>query len=323
VYFPYPARDPKSDLAIPLGGCSELNGFQALAYVRSRTLEFYSSVAHQFLLADPTADIGRIARQQQFIRELAGIAVQRSLEDPITANDIVDEVVGYLEFDQNLSKTDILNLLDAFRTVNPNDSSHLEFETLPWQYGPMQGAQDVLYVNYPSDESVLAQLRDFSGINTSPAVKTILPRQVSVKVVDTASNGALAQATLHDLVQKAGFHAGGTGVASAPAHTEVLYKPGDINQGDLLLQYLAPTTQLLESPSIKGADVEVVLGKDFTAITLPNGGGSVTVGPSVTQTPQAVGPSATDNAGDTYASGGGTVSAAQFGPPIPEGPPCK
>ncbi len=193
VYFPYPARDQKSDLAIPLGGCSQLNGFQALAYVRSRTLEFYSSVEHKFILADPTADIGRIARQQQFIRELASIAVQRSLEDPITANDIVGEVVGYLEFDQNLTKTDILNLLDAFRTVNPSDTSHLEFETLPWQYGPMQGAQDVLYVNYPSDESVLAQLRDFSGISTSPVVKTILPHQVTVKVVDTASDAALAR----------------------------------------------------------------------------------------------------------------------------------
>ena len=178
-------------------------------------------------------------------------------------------MVGYLEFDQNLTKTDILNLLDAFRTVNPSDTSHLEFETLPWQYGPMQGAQDVLYVNYPSDESVLAQLRDFSGISTSPVVKTILPHQVTVKVVDTASDAALAQGALHDLVQKAGFRSGGTGsVASAPAHTEVLYRAGQINQDDLLLQYLSPTTQLLESPSLKGADAEVVLGKDFTAITL-------------------------------------------------------
>ncbi len=67
------------------------------------------------------------------------------------------------------------------------------------------------------------------------------------------------------------------------------------------------------------------MGKDFTAITLPSGGGSVTVGPSVTQTPQAVGPSSTDSAGDTYANGNGngSVSPAEFGPPIPEGPPCK
>jgi LCP family protein required for cell wall assembly len=324
VYFPYPARDPKSDLAIPLGGCSELNGFQALAYVRSRTLEFYSLLSHQWILADPTADIGRIARQQQFIRELAGIAVQRSLEDPITANEIAGEVLGYMEFDQNLTKNDIFNLLDAFRTVNPNDTSHLDFETLPYMYGPMQGAQDVLYVKTPDDQSVLAQLRDFSGIATSGSIKTITPPQVHVKVVDATGSAALAQSTLHDFVQKAGFRSGGTGsVAHPPDHTEVRYKPGAIDQGELLLQYLTPTTQLLEDPTIKGATVEVVLGKDFTSITLPSGGGSVSVGPSVAGTPQAAGPSTTDSAGDTYANGNGAVNPAVFGPPIPKGPSCK
>ena len=324
VYFPYSARDQKSDLAIPFGGCSMLNGFQALAYVRSRTLEFYSTVSHQWILADPTADIGRIARQQQFIRELAGIAVQRSLEDPITANEIAGEVLGYMEFDQNLSKNDIFDLLDAFRSVNPNDTTHLDFETLPWMYGPMQGAQDVLYVKTPDDQSVLAQLRDFSGVATAGSVKTVTPGQVRVRVVDTSTRAALAQGALDDFVHKAGFLSGGTGVAAHPVdNTQVRYAPGAITQGELLLQYLAPTTELIEDPTLKGADVEVLLGKDFTSITLPSGGGSVSVGASAGGTPQAVGPSSTDSAGDSYANGSGGVNPAQFGPPIPNGPPCN
>ena len=316
VYFPYPARDQESGLAV-LGGCIQLNGSQALAYARSRTLQFYSTMSKQWILADPTADIGRIARQQQFIRELAGIAVARSLQDPATGLDIVNRVLRYLVFDQNLSKNDVLSLVDDFRTVNPNDTSHLEFETLPWQTGPNQNGADVLYVKQPDDQTILARLRDFSGTDTSASV-TVTPRQVHVRVADGTGTAGLAQSTLNDLVHRAGFLSGGIGTVSGTvSHTEVRYKPGSITQGELLLQYLAPTTQLVEDPNLT-TGVEVVLGKDFTSISIPNGGGSVSAGPSV-GTPQATGPNATDNAGDTYASGGSTVNPALFGPTMPVG----
>ena len=94
----------------------------------------------------------------------------RSLQDPLTGNDIVDRVLHYLVFDQNLTKNDVLTLVDDFRSVNPNDTSHLEFETLPWQEGPTQNGADVLYVQQPQDQTVLARLRDFSGTDTSGSV---------------------------------------------------------------------------------------------------------------------------------------------------------
>jgi len=243
VYFPYAARDQESGLGV-LPGCIQLNGSQALAYARSRTLQFYSTLTKQWILADPTADIGRIARQQQFIRELAGIAVARSLADPLEGNDIVNRVLHYLVFDQNLTKGDVLSLVDDFRSVNPNDTSHLEFETLPWQEGPMQNGQDVLYVQHPQDQTVLARLRDFSGTDTSGSVTTRTPKQVRVRVAD--GDASLATSALNDLVQKAGFKSGGVGhVSGTVGTTQVRYRPGSITQGELLLQYLAPTTQLL------------------------------------------------------------------------------
>ena len=319
VYFPYAARDQESGLGV-LPGCIQLNGAQALAYARSRTLEFFSTLSNQWILADPTADIGRIARQQQFIRELAGIAVARSLQDPATGLQIVNQVLGYLIFDQNLSKNDVLSLVDDFRSVNPNDTSHLEFDTLPWQSGPMQQGQDVLYVQEPQDQTVLARLRDFSGTDTSGSVSTVTPKQVRVRVADGTGNGALASSTLADFVGKAGFKSGGIGhVSGTVSTTQVRYKPGSITQGELLLEYLSPNTQLVEDPSLTGVGVEVVLGKDFTAITIPSGGGSVTTGQNV-GAPQATGPNGQDNAGDTYATGSGTgVNPAQFGPAAPKG----
>jgi LytR cell envelope-related transcriptional attenuator/LytR_cpsA_psr family len=317
VYFPYLARDQESGLSV-LPGCIALNGGQALAYTRARTLEFYSNVTKQWMLADPTADIGRIARQQQFIRELAGIAVQRSLQDPLTANDIVSRVLHYLIFDQNLSKNDVLSLVDAFRNVNPKDTSHLEFQTLPWAPGPDQNGQSVLYVKQPDAQTVAARLRDFSGTDTSASAASVTPKQVTVNLLDSAATSGLAQATLSDLVKRAGFVAGKVGQTGGNlSHSEVHYKPGAIAQGELLLEYLPANTSLVADASIKGAAVEVLLGRGFSTIVLPNGGGSISTGP-VAGTPQAQGPSA-QYGGNTYANGNGDVDPARFGIPAPKG----
>lgn len=320
VYFPYPARDQETGLNVP-GGCLSLNGQAALAYTRSRTLQFYSSVEKQWLLADPTADIGRINRQQQFIRELAGIAVQRSLEDPLTANSIVDRVLKYLVLDQNLSKDDIFSLVDAFRTVNPNDTSHLEFQTMPWETGPDQNGLSVLYVKEPDDQGLLARLRDFSGKTTIAPIQVVTPQNVKVRFLDGGGASVSASSALFDLVRRGGFQSAGVGTASAPvAQTEVRYRPGAFTQGALVVEYLQPAARLVVDPTIKGTDVEVVLGRDFRSIVLPAGKADATAGPS---TGSAV--AGAPQAGDTTAqtSNGTSVDPARFGPPILKGPPCR
>ena len=320
VYFPYPARDLETGLR-ELGGCVLLDGSSALAYTRSRELEFLSLTQQQWFSADPTADIGRIARQQQFIRELAGIAVQRSLNDPVTANTVVDRVLENLTIDQNLSKSDIFSLVDAFRTVNTNDTSHLEFQTLPWATGPDQAGQSVLYVKEPDDQPLLARLRDFTSTNPNPSGLTVKPNSVKVQVVDGTGGSFNAQSVLNDLVQKAGFVSGGTSSALAPVTTtEVRYRPTAITQGELVLNYLSPQARLVADPSLKNADVAVVLGKDFKSIVLPSGGASGSAGSSA-GTPVAGPPAPSDT---TAATGSGTgLDPAKFGTPIPKTAPCR
>jgi anionic cell wall polymer biosynthesis LytR-Cps2A-Psr (LCP) family protein len=165
TYFPYPARDLESNLAVRSPGGVRLDGPASLEYVRSRTLQYQSTMTHRWIDADIVPDIDRIARQQDFIRHLAALAVAKSLNDPLLANDVVDEALAKLKVDQNLSKADVLSLVDAFRTVNPNDTSALDFQTLPWQPGPNQSGQQVLYVKNPDAQAMVAQLMDFSMIS--------------------------------------------------------------------------------------------------------------------------------------------------------------
>ena len=178
VYVPYQARDTLTGLYQPIAGCESFNGADALAYVRSRDLEYYSQRRQSWLPADAVPDIDRIARQQQFIKTLAGVAVHDSLSNPLTANTIVDRVLEHLTIDSALSKSDVLDLVDAFRSINPNDTGHVQFATMPWVEGPNQGGQNVLYLRQPEADALLTRLGGAANpsevsINGAPPVGTV------------------------------------------------------------------------------------------------------------------------------------------------------
>src|SRR5690349_21099991 len=113
VYFPYPARDRKSGLDVPAAGCQALDGHQALAYVRSRYLEY--RIDGRWRDASPRADLDRIDRQHEFLRKLADTAVRAGMSNPLTASRIVDRIVAKLTVDTKMSRGDLLGLVNAFR----------------------------------------------------------------------------------------------------------------------------------------------------------------------------------------------------------------
>lgn len=174
VYFPYPVRDDDTGLYSPVAGCKLLDGKAALAYARARHLRYYSFPRAAWLAPDASADLARIKRQQDFMRRLASIAVAKSLNDPITANNVVDEILTYLKVDDSLGKEDLLALIDAFRNVNPDDSSKVQFLTLPSRNGSA-GNLSVLYAQEPDATAVLTTLRDTTGDVTSTAPTTTAP----------------------------------------------------------------------------------------------------------------------------------------------------
>src|SRR5436190_6438110 len=81
VYFPAPARDAFSGLRVAKAGCLFLNGNGALSYVRSRHYQYYEGGRWH---DEGDGDIGRIQRQQEFIRRVLrkgrGVRDQCSLD---------------------------------------------------------------------------------------------------------------------------------------------------------------------------------------------------------------------------------------------------
>jgi hypothetical protein len=109
------------------------------SYVRSRSLEF--PAAEQPLGVGRCRARHRSDRASGFIRSSPATARWRKLNDPFTAKEIADRVIENLTVDDAFSSDEMKSLIDAFRTINPEDTSALNFQTFPWKNGPARTAR--------------------------------------------------------------------------------------------------------------------------------------------------------------------------------------
>ena len=126
IYFPTAARDSFSGLSQD-AGCRQLDGDQALTYVRARHYEYLDPETNRWR-EDPLSDLTRIQRQQYFMRSLADAAIAGGARNPTTAVALLDNISNSLSKDQNLDWNDVKALINVFRDLDP---SSIEMLTLP------------------------------------------------------------------------------------------------------------------------------------------------------------------------------------------------
>ena len=129
VPFAYRTKDEQVGFREVGPGCVELRGSQALAYVRSRSGYRYFDETHQQWLSDPTGDIGRIARQQDFLRRSMQRALDRGTSNPATANALLNVALSRVITDDRLTPRDLLSLAQAMRKLN---TSSVNSYTVEW-----------------------------------------------------------------------------------------------------------------------------------------------------------------------------------------------
>jgi LCP family protein required for cell wall assembly len=268
IAFPYPARDAKTGLAVEQAGCQHLGGEQALAYVRARDFEQLKDGAWQ---ADPTADLGRISRQQYFLRTLANEAVHVAQRRPWRAPKILDSSLGSLRRDPKFG-------LSAFRRLAyglHGQGGNIESITLPTKPQNIEGAA-ALVVDEPRAASVLARLRSAAKKKKPPAPPAgVSPGDVHIGVQNGSGRTGVASSALASL-RRAGF------AVEPPATnadrsdyetTEVQYArdtEGSEDKARFVLAYLGGAGKIVGVDSIAtGDDVTLVIGGDFAEITSP------------------------------------------------------
>ena len=280
VYADAPARDEMTGLDIPQVGCNELDGYQALAYVRSR---YYETWERGRWVSGTNSDIDRIGRQQDFIRRMMKKAISSGLSNPLTLNRLIGIGVDNVRVDQAMSTKDITTVARRFRSIDPDTVDML---TLPTSDGYIGGAA-VQLLDAAQAQQYIDRLNGIAP--PPPAAPAILPSSIAVQVLN--GNGGDASATVAAAaLAQAGFHVASTGNALSfdYARTIVQYAPGQQAKAAVVSTTLAAGAKVEEDRTLVGADVTVVLGLDYTGLraTTP----AVTAAPSSTQAPGATTP---------------------------------
>ncbi len=153
--FPYPARDALAGLRITRAGCQHLDGGQALAVARARHYRYLQGGRWH---ADPLSDLGRIQRQQTFLRVVLQTAIAKGLTNPVRANQFAGAVVGSLTKDSYLTVAGAVGLARQFHGFN---AAGLRTQTLPTVAADhYQGFGDVLLLKQPDVGRAVASFLD-------------------------------------------------------------------------------------------------------------------------------------------------------------------
>ncbi|MDQ6948704.1 MAG: LCP family protein, partial [Actinomycetota bacterium] len=173
VYVDAPARDSNTGLDIPVAGCSQLDGFQALAFVRSR---YYETYEHGQWLHGSNSDIDRITRQQDFIRRIMSKSVSSGLSNPLTLNRLIGIGVANIKVDGAMSTKDITTLARKFRSL---DANAVEMLTLPTTDSYAGSAA----VQLLDKEKAYEYIDRLNG-KTAPPAAAVQPADVPIRVLN-------------------------------------------------------------------------------------------------------------------------------------------
>jgi LCP family protein required for cell wall assembly len=252
VPIPHPARDTESGLDIPEAGCHTLDPTEALAYVRSR---HYEEEIDGRWVEDLRSDIGRIARQQDFIRRALSRAIDRGARNPGTLDQLIDVGLSGITVDGELTADDIFDLGTRFRSFDPDALTTYSVEGTPDTVGE---AQILRIVEGPETEATLSIFRGGAPEDLEPEGVRLTVRNGT----GTPRQGAEATEALRG----AGFIANVSGDEpnGGAAGTVVRYPPAQEAAADLVARWLVGGARLEVDDGSEG--LELVTGPDWQGV---------------------------------------------------------
>ncbi|MFE2228701.1 LCP family protein [Streptomyces kronopolitis] len=254
-----PLRDSYTGLALPVGK-SQLNGGQALQYVRSRHI-------------DGSADLGRMQRQQRFLAALIHrITSSGVLMNPIRFRDVADTMLRSVRADSGFGAGDLVDLGQAMRGFTPSSS---EFTSVPLtgtartvpgvgstvQWDPVRAPK--LFQAIREDKPLAAHR---GGTAPRGRVVDVPPAQVQVRVDNGSGRGGAGTSVAGEL-RATGFAtagAPGTSPLGTVPRTVIAYDPRWDRSARSLAAAL-PGAELHPANG-QGPVMRVTVGRDHRAV---------------------------------------------------------
>jgi hypothetical protein len=256
MYFDSPMRDDNSGLNITEAGCTTLDGTQAIGFARSRHLEYKDAKGKWH--SDPTGDLGRITRQQLFIRKVIDKAKAKATSlDFRGTNDLINAAVKNITVDKSFGLDTMLALTKEFKAFSGDQMVSHPLPTTPFT---TNGGAQVLKLDAAAAAPIFAL---FKGADAEPELK---PSDVTLSVQNSSGvNGAAAKA--QGQLQTVGFTVSSTDTGTTSASTtQVLFGSGADAKAALVAKHVKGGVEPKADSSLAEGEVRLVLGKDFFGI---------------------------------------------------------
>lgn len=237
-----PISDRDAHIDLPKG-CQRLNGKEALGFVRVRKID---------------NDLGRIERQQRFMKSLAKeIAQPETVVNPFKLFSTGNAVGRALTADKGLGLTDLAALGRGGAAMGRTEFPQYAVPSA----GASIGGASVLTIIDEEADPLFQSFRDGSVLDQVGGAVT--PEEVSLEVRNGAGTAGLAGAAAEEL-ERRGFTVTNIGNAEPIAKTVVRYTKGNEEKAQLVAAQ-SPTGSADVELSNGGAPVVLVLGRDAAA----------------------------------------------------------
>ncbi|WP_202449574.1 LCP family protein [Streptomyces sp. SID4917] len=252
-----PIHDRKAHLDLR-AGCQTVKDSEALGYVRAR-----------YSLGDGT-DIGRIGRQQEFMRALVARA-KAKLYNPGALYGFLDSATGSLTTDPELAGLKPLHELAAGLKSLPTDRiSFLTVPNYPRERDVPSDRANVVW-NGPAAQRLFTALaldRETTAARLAETARQLPPAAATVAVTVLNGTGVTGRAReTADRLRALGFRISGTGNAPAPAQrTTLTYPEGLADQAGALAAHLPGLVPIRSARAAPGT-VTLTIGPDLPEVT--------------------------------------------------------
>jgi LCP family protein required for cell wall assembly len=231
-------------------GCQTLDGYQALAYVRTRHLP-----------CDTVPDFARISRQQQFLRALINRLLQPAELVKVPA--LVNPILRNMTRDEDLSPADLVYLVGQLRGISTGAA---DFRAVSGTGDTVDGLSVVRMD--PAAEELFAALRGGAPL---PAVGTDLagtpPSEANIRVPVVEHGTATAAEEVQGVLSEGGFDisAGIVGYAAFGADvagSAIAYTPEGEVEAEVVARYF-PDLRLVPVADLGGPSVAIFVTPSY------------------------------------------------------------
>lgn len=253
VWFDRALRDPAAGLSIDTPGCHVLDGYEALAFARSRKLEFYDG---QDWRQDGSGDLGRSTRQKFLLQRMATHAASSlDITDVGTMARLLGAAGDNLTVDSGITTDRMVELARVFKNLGDGSITTHVLPTVPFR---TPGGAAVLAMQPAEAQPILAVFR---GEEPEP----IVAEEAAVRL--SIFNGSRTPGQAGEVER--GLGAEGFEIDlidNGPTTKETLieYGPGMELGAERIARYLEVAATFVPNPDARG--ISLTTGTEFEGL---------------------------------------------------------